>query len=81
MDLLRVAKTALDTSTPFNLEIANTFINKAKEEFSSITDKDSLLVNDLVSYQNQMHSIVNDSVKRTRWGEKILTIASRLSSI
>jgi len=81
MDLLRAAKTALDTSVPFDLELADTFINKAKEEFSNVTDKESLLVKDLVGYQTQMHSIANDSVKRTRWGEKVLTIASRLSSV
>lgn len=81
MDLLRVAKTALDTSVPFNFQLADIFINKAKEEFSMVTDKESALVNDLNNYQIEMQDIVNDSVKRTQWGEKVLTIASRLSSI
>jgi len=34
MDLLRVAKTALDLKNPFDQKIASTFLDKAENEFA-----------------------------------------------
>lgn len=79
MDLLRVAKTALDIKNDFDTQISEQFINKAKEEFSLIEDEDKILLDDLKKHQKEVSEIRNDLLKRIRWGEKIMTIASRLS--
>jgi len=79
MDLLRVAKTALDTKSDFDTKISEEFLNKAREEFALIEDEDKLLLKDLKIHQEQVNEIKNDPLKRIRWGEKIMTIASRLS--
>ncbi|MFZ2663955.1 MAG: hypothetical protein WAX66_01185 [Patescibacteria group bacterium] len=78
MDLMRVAKTALDADKPFEEQIANTFIDKAKSELENNLKDDYLLRDELVMYQKQIPNISSDTVKRLHWGEKILTIASRL---
>jgi len=79
MDLLRVAKTALDIKNDFDTQISEEFINKAKKEFSLIEDEDKRLLNDLKIHQEQVNEIKDDPLKRIRWGEKIMTIASRLN--
>ena len=81
MDLMRVAKTALELDIPFEEKIANTFIDKAKLEFENNLKDDYDLENELISYQTQIPSILDDSNKRLKWGEKILTVASRLGTI
>ena len=79
MDLLRVAKTALDIKNEFDTTISREFLDKAKKEFSLIEDEDRLLLKDLKIHQEQVNDIKNDPLKRIRWGEKIMTIASRLN--
>jgi hypothetical protein len=79
MDLLRVSKTALDIKNDFDTKISEEFLNKAREEFSLIEDEDKMLLNDLITHQKQINDIKNDPLKRIRWGEKIMTIASRLN--
>ncbi len=79
MDLLRVAKTALDIKNDLDLQLSEEFLNKAREEFSLIEDEDKMLLKDLITHQEQLNDIKDDSLKRIRWGEKIMTIASRLS--
>jgi len=81
MDLMRVAKTALDIDQPFQENIANTFINKAKSEFEDNLKDETVLKDELLSYQTQIPNISNDSSKRMKWGEKIMTIASRLGTV
>jgi hypothetical protein len=81
MDLMRVAKTALDTDRPFEENIANTFIDKAKSEFENNLKEESPLKDELVMYQNQIPEISSDNIKRLHWGEKIMTIASRLGTL
>ena len=80
MDLLRVAKTALDTDKSFDQEITKIFLDKAKQEFAFINDSDKTLLNDIETYQKQMKEMSSDPIKRIRWGEKIMTVASMLSS-
>ncbi len=79
MDLLRVSKTALDIKNDFDTKISNEFLNKAREEFALVEDEDRLLIKDLKTHQEQINDIKNDPLKRIKWGEKIMTIASRLS--
>ena len=79
MDLLRVSKTALDIKNDFDVEISEEFLNKAREEFALIEDEDRLLLKDLETHQEQINEIKKDPLKRIRWGEKIMTIASRLN--
>ena len=81
MDLMRVAETALNLNKPFEKETANVFINKAKLEFENNLKDETVLVDELVSYQTQIPNISNDNIKRLQWGEKIMTIASRLGTI
>ena len=80
MDLLRVAKTALDVDKEFDQKIAETFLNKAKQEFAFINDSDKALLKDIETYQNQVRKISSNPLKRIRWGEKVMTVASMLSS-
>lgn len=80
MDLLRVVKTALDTDKEFDQDIAEIFLNKAKQEFAFITDSDRALLKDIEKYQNQINEISSNPSKRIRWGEKVMTVASMLSS-
>ncbi|KKT84226.1 MAG: hypothetical protein UW82_C0026G0012 [candidate division WWE3 bacterium GW2011_GWC2_44_9] len=68
-DLFRVAKTAFK------------FIEKAKLELDRIPVESATLKNDLVSYQAEMNTIQNDPLKRIRWGEKIITISTRLGIV
>jgi hypothetical protein len=79
MDLLRVAKTALDTKNEFDTQVSKEFLDKAKKEFLLIGDEERDLLNVLESHYNEMDDIKNDHEKRIKWGEKIMTIASRLS--
>jgi len=81
MDLLRVAKTALDLKNPFNTTVADVFIDKAKLEFENNLQNDMELKKELVAYQNQMLNIANDNLQRIRWGEKVMTLAGRLGTI
>ncbi len=80
MDLLRVAKTALEVDKEFDQNLAAVFLNKAREEFEKLQDSEKNLVNELISYQKNMSSLNNDPEKRKKWGEKVLTVASRLSN-
>ncbi|GIW69632.1 MAG: hypothetical protein KatS3mg101_0379 [Patescibacteria group bacterium] len=79
MDLLRAAKSALEIDKEFDQETSETFLNKAKEEFAQIEDLDKKLLSEINIYQSQIEKIKSDPLERIRWGEKILTIASRLS--
>ncbi len=79
MDLLRAAKSALEVKSEFDPKLSETFLNKAKEEFQFIKDEERLLEKDLEVHCNQINDIKSDPLKRLQWGEKILTIASRLS--
>jgi len=79
MDLLRAAKSALEINKEFDREISETFLNKAKEEFALVDDSDKKLLLEINIYQNQIGEIKSDPLKRIRWGEKLLTIASRLN--
>lgn len=81
MDLLRVAKTALDLSKPFEEDVANVFIEKAKQEFENNLKDETVLKDELVSYQAQILNLSTDDTKRLHWGEKIMTIASRLGTV
>ena len=80
MDLLRAAKTALEVDKEFDQNLAAVFLNKAREEFEKLQDSEKNMVNELIIYQENMHSLHNDSENRKRWGEKVLTVASRLST-
>ena len=80
MDLLRASKTALDTDKNFDQEITKIFLDKAKQEFAFIIDSDKTLLDDIETYQKQMKEMSSDPLKRIRWGEKIMTVASMLSS-
>jgi len=80
MDLIRVAKTALDIKNDFDESVSKTFLKKAEEEFKLIEDNEKKLLQDLKKYEKQIDEIKIDPLKRLRWGEKILTIASRLST-
>lgn len=79
MDLLRVAKTALDTKNEFDTQVSKEFLDKAKKEFLLIEDEEKDLLSVLESHYDEMDEIKNDPEKRVKWGEKIMTIASRLS--
>ncbi len=79
MDLLRVAKSAIEISKEFDQEISETFLNKAEKEFTLINDSDRELLSEVNTYRNQIGEIKSDPLKRIRWGEKLLTIASRLN--
>jgi hypothetical protein len=81
MDLLRVAKAALDLSKPFEVDLANVFINKARQEFDNSLKDEVALKDELISYQTQIPRIRVDNTKRLHWGEKIMTIASRLGTL
>jgi len=81
MDLLRTAKTAFEINKPFDKNISNVFINKALEEFENNLPKESALKKELADFQSQIDNMLNDPLKRIRWGEKIMTIASRLGCI
>ncbi len=80
MDLLRVATNALEINKEFDYNLATVFLNKAREEFKKLQDSEKTLVNELIIYQESMASSVKDLEKRKKWGEKVLTIASRLSN-
>lgn len=80
MDLMRVAKSALDIKNDFDKNVSETFLNKVEEEFKLIEDDEKKLLQDLKEYRAQVSEIKEDPLKRLRWGEKILTIASRLST-
>lgn len=80
MDLLRVAKTALDLKNLFDEGVANVFINKAKSEFENNLQGELELKSELVVYQKQIPDIESDNLKRIRWGEKVMTLASRLGT-
>ena len=79
MDLLRVAKTAFDIKNDFDIQVSQTFLNQAEKEFNLIEDSEKTLIEDLKKHKKQILDIKDDPLKRIRWGEKILTIASRLS--
>jgi len=81
MDLLRSAKSAFEINKPFDKTIANLFIRKALEEFDNNFPQETVLRKELANFQVQINSISSDPLKRIRWGEKIMTIASRLGSI
>ena len=81
MDLMRVVKTALEIDKPFEKAIAYMFLDKALQEFESNLPKETLLKNELQLFNSQIDDISNDPLKRIRWGEKVMTIASRLGSI
>ena len=80
-DLFRVAKTAFNIKKQFEYEIAQEFIEKAKLELDRIPVESATLKNDLVSYQAEMNTIQNDPLKRIWWGEKIITISTRLGIV
>ena len=79
MDLLRVAKSALDIRNDFDEAVSITFLDKAMSEFKKIEDDEKILRRDLEEHRKQMGKVISDPLERLRWGEKILTIASRLS--
>ena len=79
MDLLRVAKSALDIRNDFDEAVSITFLDKAEEEFKLIEDSEKNLAGELKKHREQIDDIKEDRLKRLRWGEKILTVASRLS--
>lgn len=79
MDLLRVSKTALQIGTLFDDKLVKTFLDKAKLEFKKIDDFDRKLLTDLHKLSKKIPSKNDDPIKRIRWGEKIMTIASRMS--
>ena len=81
MDLMRVVKTALEIDKPFEKAIAYMFLDKALQEFKSNLPKETLLRNELQKFNSQIDDISNDPLKRIHWGEKVMTIASRLGSI
>ena len=81
MDLMRVVKTALEIDKPFEKAIAYMFLDKALQEFESNLPKETLLKNELQLFNSQIDDISNDPLKRIHWGEKVMTIASRLGSI
>jgi len=81
MDLLRVAKSALDVKNPFDEETSNTFLDKAALEFNSNLPQETILKNELGTYKLQINLIKDDPLKRIRWGEKVMTIASRLGTL
>lgn len=80
MDLMRVAKIALELDKPFEENIANVFINKARSEFEENLKDENKLKDELISYQKEIPIIALDTKKRKQWGEKIMTIASRLGT-
>lgn len=81
MDLLRVAKTALDVDKPFNISFANMFLNRAIMEVEHNLKSCSSLKDELISCKNQIPDISTDNIKRIHWGEKIMTIAFRLGTL
>ena len=81
MDLLRSAKSAFEINKPFDKNIANLFIRKALDEFDNNFPQETVLRKELTNFQTQIDSIATDPLKRIRWGEKVMTIASRLGSI
>jgi hypothetical protein len=81
MDLLRTAKGAFEINRPFDKNIAGVFLNKALEEFDKNLPNEKELINDLSEFKSQLDTIYNDPIKRIRWGEKVMTVASRLGSL
>jgi len=79
MDLMRAARSALEIEKPFDKKTSDMFINKAKEEFAKINDIDRKLEEQLDSLHTQMAGLDSNPTSRKQWGEKILTVASRLS--
>jgi peptidoglycan hydrolase CwlO-like protein len=77
-DLLRVTKMALDVGNPFEKGLANTFLNKAKKELEESFPNEKRLEKEIEDYQKKIDSIAIDPLERIRWGEKVLTISSRL---
>lgn len=81
MDLLRSVKTAFEINKPFEKEVTKVFINKALQEFETNLPKEILLKAELQEFGSQIDDIAKDPLKRIRWGEKVMTLASRLGSI
>lgn len=81
MDLMRVAKTALNINVPFETETATLFLDKAKTEFNSHLATEKVLKNELEHYQSKIADIKDSKSERLKWGEKIMTIASRLGCL
>jgi len=78
---MRVAKTAFEITKPFDKKFAELFLNKALSEFEKNLPEETLLKKELVGFQAQIDLVHNDPLKRLRWGEKIMTIATRLGSM
>lgn len=80
MDLMRVAKIALDLKNSFDQSVANVFIDKAKSEFENNLHTETALKVELEQYQKQIPLVAQDNLQRLRWGEKVMTLASRLGT-
>jgi|GEM_PF-1455062 hypothetical protein len=81
MDLLRTAKSAFDINRPFDKTIADVFLTKALEEFDKNLPEETGLKKELVEFKAQLATVCTDPIKRIRWGEKVMTVASRLGSL
>ena len=77
-DLLRATKTALHVDQPFQKELVETFIEKAIWEFENNLPEEEDLKGELQGYKEKVSLVEDNFLERIRWGEKVLTISSRL---